>query len=147
MKTLASLLALLIFSFAYAATGSINLVGTWTSGCIQSNVNGHSGNVIETYSFAADNHYSFERAYYRDGACTDSLSQSDSENGTITIGRGNTNQGFNPSGTVEVQYSNEISTDKGLAWVSADGSKLRVARGMGSVQNTMLGFFQYSKTL
>jgi hypothetical protein len=147
MKMLMVFFVLLSSTFANADVSFVSFVGTFSSGCIQSQMSGRSGFVTEAYAFNTDRTFSFTRTWFVDAACSAPQDLVDSQTGSIALGNVNTNNGFNPSGTTEAAFHHDGLVDKGLIWVSADGSKLRVATGMGTMQNTMLGLFQFSRTL
>ncbi len=119
------------------------LVGVWVSGCIQTQIDGRSGHVVETYRFTESGNMNFSRAWYGDQACTKPAG-TDACDGAIQLGnevRGT----FNPTGTTEVDFRCGTRTDRGL--LHMEGRDLRVARGFAAngERNTMLGLFRYRK--
>ena len=112
--------------------------------CTQSQSGGKQGYMIETYSFAKAGSFKMERQWFKDLKCT-IKTDVEAESGTFTVGKENTNNGFNPAGTYEAQYKTEKGIELGLLWVDAGYAKLRLARGFGQSQNTMLGVFEYKK--
>lgn len=120
------------------------LAASWKMFCTQSQTTGKQGYMIETYTFTKTGNFQLNRQWYKDVKCTIET-EVQSESGTILIGKENTNSGFSPEGTFETQYKTEKGIELGLLWVDAKYTKLRLARGFGQAQNTMLGVFEYSK--
>jgi hypothetical protein len=142
MKAFIIGLGLVSFS-ALAQIDTAKLGGEWTSGCIQSQSKNDQGYVVEVYSFERPAKFQLKRTWFKEQYCIGDSFKSDSENGTFKIGKENTNNGFNPAGTFEVEFKSETATDKGLLWVNDSYQKLRISRGLGTQQNTMLGLFLY----
>ena len=144
MKKLISCLLMIISFSASAAVDLDKLAGSWDMFCTQSQTGGKQGYMIETYSFTKTGSYKLDRQWYKDANCK-TKTDLDSESGSFVVGKENTNGGFNPAGTYETQYKTEKGTELGLLWVDGNYSKLRLARGFGQSQNTMLGVFEYKK--
>ena len=145
MRALMLLLALSLSSSVFAKLDPKKLEGSWRTNCTQSQGNGKQGHMIETYTFEEANQFELKRDWFKTAGCEGTPFHTDEEKGTIKIGKENTNNGFNPEGTYEVEYTHERGSDKGLLWLSSAGTKIRVSRGMGSNQNTMLSLFEYAK--
>lgn len=120
------------------------LSGTWSSGCMQMQDGKNQGYVTEAYSFD-QNKISLKRSWFKAQNCQGKAFLSQSEKGTFDVGRENTNNGFNPSGTHEVIYSIGQGSELGLLWVNDTFSELRLSRGFGSSQNTMLSLTIFKK--
>jgi hypothetical protein len=142
-------LVCLSISPSFGNPSSVNLdklSGKWVSDCIQMQNGEHHGHVIETYSFDQKKKIQMKRSWFKDTKCTDKVFYSQTENGSFDFGKENTNNGFNPPGTYEVRYTLENGVELGLLWVNKEYSELRLSRGFGSSQNTMLALTQYKKS-
>lgn len=144
MKKLIIFLSLFTSLSSFAGIDLDKLAGPWKMFCTQSQSAGKQGYMIETYSFTKSGNFSLERQWFKDIKCT-IKTETDSESGNIVVGKENTNNGFNPAGTYETQYKTEKGIELGLLWVDSKYTKLRLARGFGQSQNTMLGVFEYTK--
>lgn len=146
MKYLISLF-LLILSVAttYAASKEGNLQGKWQMKCTQSQIGDDKGFIVESYTFLVDGEFTRERLWFNDANCMKKYKKREVHTGTISIGKENLNNGFNPAGTYEAKYKQSASADLGLIWVNASKTKIRLSRGIGKTQNTMLGLFEYSR--
>ena len=146
MKTISALLLGLSITSAFAGVDTEKLAGKWKSSCSQMQIDDKQGHVVEVYAIKHPDTFEFERRWYKDAYC-EKLFSTQSEKGVFKVGKENTNNGFNPAGTYEVVYKStaRASSDKGLIWVDADYKKLRLSRGMGNVQNTMLSLFVFTK--
>lgn len=144
MKTLFCLLALLTLSQTFAAPTLEKLNGQWALVCTQTQINGVQGHTLEAYTFNGSS-YQFKRQWFKKAGCKDTPFKVDSEEGTLKLGKENTNNGFNPEGTFEIDYVSSQRTDQGVIWLNEAGTKMRTARGLGENRNTMLGILQYSK--
>jgi hypothetical protein len=127
-----------------AAVDLDKLTGAWKLFCTQSQSGGKQGYMIETYTFTKTGSFQLDRQWFKDVKCT-IKTQAESDSGSIVVGNENTNGGFNPAGTYETQYKTEKGIELGLLWVDSKYTKLRLARGFGQSQNTMLGVFEYTK--
>jgi hypothetical protein len=143
MKKLLCLFALLNLSAAFAASLD-NLNGQWVLDCTQTQINGVSGHVLESYTFNSSS-YQFKREWFKKADCKGTAFKLDAEEGTIKLGKENTNNGFNPEGTFEIDYISSKGNDRGVIWLNDMGTKMRTARGLAENRNVMLGVFQYSK--
>ena len=143
MKKLLSLVALLNLSVAFAASLD-NLNGHWVLDCTQTQINGVSGHVLESYSFNSSS-YQFKREWFKKTGCKGNAFKVDAEEGTIKLGKENTNSGFNPEGTFEIDFITSQVTNLGVIWLNDAGTKMRTTRGFPGDRSTMLGILQYSK--
>jgi hypothetical protein len=134
----------LTYSHAFADIDLSKLSGSWAINCTQSQTTGKQGFVIETYTFTQTGSYQLTRQWYKDSNCK-GKTEKEIELGVFKIGKENTNNGFNPSGTYETEYKNKNGIELGLLWADEAYIKLRVAKGFGKTQNTMLGLFEYKK--
>jgi hypothetical protein len=145
MKNLIFTCLFLTSLHAYADIDTSKLAGSWKSSCTQQQEsNGKSGHMTETYTFSKSGNYDLLRQWYQDGACKQATDK-DKESGLILIGKENLNNGFNPAGTFETQFKSNNSNYLGLIWVDSMYENLRLSRGIGKSQNTMLGLFVYKK--
>ena len=143
---------ILIFTFllftsspSFAGIDLNKLLGSWTMGCTQTqNSANKQGSLIETYVFKLNGNYQLSRQCYQDVNCKEN-SETETQSGNIVIGKLNTNNGFNPEGTYETEYKHDGIVELGLLWVDGNYSKLRVGKGFGKTQNTMLSLFEYKK--
>lgn len=144
MKTLIGLISIFSLSQTYAASTLEKLNGQWALDCTQTQINGLQGHTLETYTFNASS-YQFKRQWFKKAGCKDTAFKVESEEGTIKIGKENTNNGFNPEGTLEIDFTTSQKSEQGVIWVNEAGSKMRTARGFAESRNTLLGILQYSK--
>jgi hypothetical protein len=144
MKKLIISLVLLNSIPTFANVDLGKLAASWKMFCTQSQSSGKQGFMIETYTFTKTGSFQLDRQWFKDAGCK-TKTEIESESGSIEIGKENTNNGFNPVGTYEAQYKTEKGNELGLIWVDGSYSKLRLARGFGQFQNTMLGVFEYKK--
>lgn len=144
MKILLALLSIIIIPQSFAASTLDNLNGQWALDCTQTQINGVSGHTLETYTFNSSS-YQFKRQWFKKAGCKDTAFKVDTEDGTIKLGKENTNNGFNPEGTFEIDYISSKGTDQGVIWLNEAGTKMRTVRGLGASRNTLLGILQYSK--
>ena len=144
MKKLPLFLLLGLSLSAFASAGSLE--GEYSLACTQTQINGRSGFVVESYSFEQTGTFEFTRTWFQDSQCEGEVVALDKEAGTYKLGKDSLNMGMNPQGTVEADFTVKGATDLGLLWTSSDQSQVRVARGMkGGLRNTMLSFFIYKK--
>lgn len=138
---------LCIFSFhSFADIDLEKLSGSWSMNCTQTQKdNGFQAYLIEVYTFKQSGNYRLTQQWYKDANCKD-LIKNETQIGTISISKENTNNGFNPAGTYETKYAHTNIVELGLLWVDKKYSKLRVGKGFGKSQNTLLGIFEYNKT-
>lgn len=136
-------LVLLSFS-TLASIKEDKLKGKWTSGCIQMQNGKNQGFVTEAYSFDKKE-IKLTRTWYKSSKCSGKVSLIQNENGSFEVGKENTNNGFNPSGTYEVKFSMKDGEELGLLWAKEDYSIIRLSRGFGTQQNTMLSLTEYKK--
>jgi hypothetical protein len=122
------------------------LSGEWSSGCIQMQNGEQQGYVIEQYGFDQSKKITLTRTWFKNPQCKGNAFFTKTENGSFEIGQENTNNGFNPAGTYEAKFSMGNGTELGLLWVNKDFSEMRLSRGFGSFQNTMLALTQYKKS-
>lgn len=134
-----------MLSSASAEMDFNKLAGRWSNQCTQTQNNRHQGYTVETYTFIKPNGFKLKRQWFKDPDCKGKLFQTETEAGSFQIGKENTNRGFNPTGTYETQYITGKALEKGLLWVNDDYTTLRLSRGFGDQQNTMLGILQYNK--
>ncbi|MBA2406023.1 MAG: hypothetical protein H0V66_14705, partial [Bdellovibrionales bacterium] len=126
------LIALALFSFsAVAQITPDKLAGEWATNCIKSQMLETQGYVIELYTFQKPNEFQFRQTWYKDANCKKNVFKNIVQKGTFTLGKENTNNGFNPAGTLEVEFVNKDVTDKGLVWMDKENNQLRISRGMG----------------
>ena len=145
MKKIISIISIILSLNVLSSISIEKLEGYWSSSCTQSqNSNGNQGYLVETYRFNKDRSYQLDRIWYSDSKCK-KIAKKEKESGNFTLGKENTNKGFNPVGTYETQFKHDNKLEQGLLWVSESYSKLRIAKGFGNSQNTMLGLFEYKK--
>ena len=143
MKFSAIFFSLLYFSQVFA---SVELSGDWKSSCSQAQMNGKQGFVTEVYSFKKTSAFELKREWFKQAGCSGEFFAVEEEQGSLKIGKENSNNGFNPQGTFEADFETTKGVDKGLIWISSDLSKLRLSRGFGGdMRNRMLGLFEYKK--
>lgn len=146
MKFSAIFFSMLCFSQAFAAVELEKLSGDWKNLCSQAQMNGKQGFITEVYSFNESSAFAMKREWFKEAGCSGDVFAVDEEQGTLKIGKENTNNGFNPQGTYDADFDSAKGVDKGLIWISGDYSKLRLSRGFGGdMRNTMLGLFEYKK--
>lgn len=145
MKTILFIAVLFNMTLAQAEIDLKKLEGNWKLSCVQTQNSSKQGFVTETYSFDKTGSFKLEKAWFKMASCEGKAEAIDVESGSLTIGKENTNNGFNPAGTHEAQFKTSQGTEQGLLWVNESFTKLRLARGFGQSQNTMLGVFQYTK--
>lgn len=120
------------------------LAGLWSTTCIQTQMsNVKSGYVIDSYSFNTTGDYEFNRHWFRDNACKESMGN-ERESGTVELGS-EINSFFAPKGTRVLNFSSQHGIDLGAVLVDNEG--MRIARGTpNSLQrNTMLSLFVFRK--
>lgn len=122
-----------------------DLRGTWSSPCIQTQNNSRQGYVVDRYTFSDGNTLSFTRRWFKKAGCQ-GKSEPEGEQGSFSLGGENLNNGFNPPGTTEIKLRFSEKTELGLVWLSDDRSELRISRGFGSSQNTMLDLSRFKKS-
>lgn len=144
MKKLICLFSFFAISQTFAASTLEKLNGLWALDCTQSLINGVRGYALESYTFNGSS-YQFKRQWFKKAGCTDTAFKVDSEDGTIKLGKENTNNGFNIEGTFEIDYISSKGVDRGVIWLNEAGTKMRTARGFAESRNTMLGVLQFSK--
>ncbi len=144
MKKLICLISLFALSQTYASSTLEKLNGQWALDCTQTQVNGVQGHTLETYTFNGSS-YQFKRHWFKKAGCKDTAFKLDSEEGTIKLGKENTNNGFNPEGTFEIDFITSQKSEQGVIWLNGAGTKMRTARGFAESRNTLLGILQYSK--
>lgn len=147
MKKMLLLLLVIFSGSTFAQVDQKKLEGSWQTNCFQYQSNAEQGYAIETYTFSETVSYELKKEIYRDQDCSGVLIKTIEEKGMIKIGTENTNNGFNPSGTMNASYTTvEGKIDLGLIWISPDKSFIKLSRGLSDgIQNTMLGIFQYKK--
>lgn len=120
------------------------LAGLWSTTCIQTQMsNVKSGYVIDSYNFTEKGDFEYNRNWFRDSNCKESMGQ-ERESGTIELGP-EINSFFAPKGTLALNFSSQHGVDLGAVLVETEG--MRIARGMpNSLQrNTMLNLFIFRK--
>lgn len=120
------------------------IAGIWTTACIQTQIaDVNVGYVKETYSISKEGDFEFWREWYSDSKCSEPKG-TDTEAGTVRVGKRLPNI-FIPDDMFEADFSTQKGVDLGAVSVKKD--KLRVARGVanGSMRNTMLSLFEYTK--
>ena len=118
------------------------LAGIWSTTCIQTQISGRSGFVVETYEVAAPGDFTFSREWFTDSKC-ESAESTDQELGTLKIGKA-VSMSFTPN-TYEADFKTLAGSDFGV--VALKGDKLKVGRGFlnSQARNTMTGVFDYTK--
>ena len=146
MKFSAIFFSILCFSQAFGAVELEKLSGDWKNSCAQAQMNSKQGFITEVYSFNKTSEFAMKREWFKEAGCIGEVFSVDEEQGSLKIGKENSNNGFNPQGTYDADFVTEKGMDKGLIWISGDYSKLRLSRGFGgAMRNTMLGLFEYKK--
>lgn len=147
MKYLTLTLALLTGNMAFAGIDFSQIEGSWSIKCTQSQASGKQGFILETYTFTPEKEFKFTRNWFKKSGCEGTPFEKDTESGKVKLGEENTNNGFNPAGTHEADFTVGEKTDLGLIWVNSENSKLRITRGSGmSSRNTMLSLFEFTKS-
>ena len=120
----------------------IMIAGLWGTLCTQTQINGQSGFVKETYDISSKGAFVYSRTWYSEKTCSAKTSV-DTENGTLRIG-GSLNSMFNPS-AVAVDFESNGAVD--LGGMGLEVNILKVARGQKgqSMRNTMLAIIGYKK--
>lgn len=121
------------------------IAGIWISVCIQTQSDDRQGFMLERYTLKESKEIELKRAWFKDGTCKGKSFFSENEKGTFEVGKVNTNNGFNPPETREAVFEVKGKKDLGLIWINADYSQMRLSRGLGSSQNTLLSLTQYRK--
>lgn len=118
------------------------LAGLWSTSCAQTQINGRSGWVTESYDITSSGAYRFERNWFKDKTCSDAAT-TDAEDGELVL-KGPLDSFFNPNATA-VDFTSAIGTD--LGGLDVQGDMLKVARGLrgSSMRNTMLAVIGYKK--
>lgn len=118
------------------------ILGLWITTCIQTQISSEQGYVKESYHFRADGSYEYNRHWFYDSGCTDSI-KVDEESGVIEIGKELTTI-FSPK-AYEADFSSQRGLDQGA--LSIYGKSLRIARGVpnSSFRNTMLSLFSFEQ--
>lgn len=117
------------------------IVGLWTTLCTQTQINGRSGHVLESYEITEDATYTFTREWFKDASCTVDAGV-EAEAGELKLG--NRMSGMFVSGeTYELDFTSGGKTDLGAVKVKENA--LNFARGSkgSAMRNTMVGFFDY----
>jgi hypothetical protein len=120
----------------------ILLTGLWSTTCIQTQVTGKDGFVVDSYEFSEAGDFVFNRHWFSDQKCKNEVSV-DQELGTVKIGN-EISSIFNQN-TYEAHFKTLAGSDFGV--ISLRDNKLKVGRGFLNTQmrNTMTGIFEYTK--
>ena len=118
------------------------LAGIWSTTCIQTQISGRQGFVVETYEMAVAGDFTFSREWFKDENCQ-SPEAIDQELGSLKIKK-EVSMSFTPN-TYEADFKTLAGLDYGV--VSLNGNKLKVGRGFlnSQMRNTMTGVFEFTK--
>lgn len=99
--------------------------------------------MIETYTFQ-NNNFTRTRDWFLDQKCT-KKTLTETETGEISISNNTSSNSFNPAKTYKATFKTNKGTDQGLIWQDEAHVKLRLSRGIGKSNSTLLGIFDYLK--